>query len=341
MIIVRAFGDGLRRVSAAPAVLFGVYLLTLLLALPLAGVLRAMIGDHLGESLTADRVAEGIDYDWWQEFESQAAGLGTTFSPTIIGFAAPLQNLSDLLDHEGLPAVVGGVVAAYLVLWAFLVGGVLDRYARNRPTRPSGFFQACGVFFFRFFRLGVMAFVVYAALFELVHGWLFDGVYERVTRDVTVERSAFLVRLGLYVLFGLLLVVVNLVFDYAKIRAVVEDRRSMIGALRAGARFVARQPLRTAGLYLAVGLLFGVVLAAYAAVAPGAWGPGWSLVRGLLIGQIYVLARLWVKLVFYASQTSLFQASLAHAGYTAAPTPVWPESPGAEAIGNAGPWRPS
>jgi hypothetical protein len=36
--------------------------------------------------------------------------------------------------------------------------------------------------------------------------------------------------------------------------------------------------------------------------------------------------------VFWASETSLFQARLAHAGYVAAPVPTWPDSPAAEAI---------
>jgi len=335
MNIVRAFRDGLGRVYDAPPVLFGVYLLTLLLTLPLASVLRNAIIDDLGQSLTAGRVADGVDYGWWQEFEQRAGGLATTFRPSIIGFAAPIGNVSDLADHASLPAAIAAAVGAYLLIWAFLVGGVLDRYARQRPTRPAGFFSACGVYFFRFLRLGLMALFAYALLFGLVHGWLFDGLYDRLTRDVTVERSAFFVRLGLYVLFGLLVGGVNLVFDYAKIRAVVEDRRSMIGALRAGARFVWRHRTATIGLYLVVGCLFALILAAYAAVAPGVWGPGWSTVRGLALAQLYVLARLWVKLVFYASETSLFQLSLAHAGYTAAPTPAWPESAAAETIGNA------
>ena len=52
------------------------------------------------------------------------------------------------------------------------------------------------------------------------------------------------------------------------------------------------------------------------------------------VGQLYVLVRLWVKLVFWASETSLFQGRLAHADYVAAPPPRWPESPAAEAIGS-------
>ena len=47
------------------------------------------------------------------------------------------------------------------------------------------------------------------------------------------------IALGGYLVFGLLLVLCNLVFDYARVRIVVEDRRSAIGALLAGARFAA------------------------------------------------------------------------------------------------------
>jgi hypothetical protein len=47
---------------------------------------------------------------------------------------------------------------------------------------------------------------------------------------------------------------------------------------------------------------------------------------------------LWQATLFpYATGVVLFQSRLAHAGYTAAPPVVWPESASAEAIGNAAP----
>ena len=58
-----------------------------------------MIATHLGASLAADAAAAGTNYDWWQEFPSQATGLGTTFVPSIIGFGAVLDNLSGFLDN--------------------------------------------------------------------------------------------------------------------------------------------------------------------------------------------------------------------------------------------------
>ncbi len=111
----------------------------------------------------------------------------------------------------------------------------------------------------------------------------------------------------------------------------------MIGALLAAVRFARRRPAATVGLYLLNGAMFLLILGAYAIVAPGAGTDGASMWMALLVGQAYVIARLFAKLVFYASQTAYFQGQLAHAGYVAAPRAVWPESPAAEAI--VGPTR--
>jgi hypothetical protein len=222
--------------------------------------------------------------------------------------------------------------AVYVVLWLFVAGGVIDRYARDRATRAHGFFSACGVFFFRFLRLAVVVLAVYAFFFAYVHPWLFGSLYPKMTRDLSVERTAFLIRAALYVVFGLALAAFNLLFDYAKVRAVVEDRRSMLGAVVSAWRFIRRNASAVTGLYLLDAALFLGAIAVYALVAPGAGRTGWSMWMAFAVGQLYVLARLWVKLVFWASEAALFQSRLAHAGYVAAAKPTWPDSPAAEAI---------
>jgi hypothetical protein len=188
------------------------------------------------------------------------------------------------------------------------------------------------VFFFRFLRLAVVMWAAYGLLFGYLHPWLFGNLFPRITRDFTVERNAFAVRAAFYVVFGLLVAACNVVFDYAKVRAVVEDRRSMVGAIRAAVGFITRNAGAVVGLYLLNVLLFLLVLAIYALVAPGAGAAGWSTWTALAVGQVYILGRLWVKLVFWASETALFQGRLAHAGYVAAPAATWPDSPSAEAI---------
>jgi hypothetical protein len=331
-MILEAWRDGLARLLRAPAVLGGVFVLTLVAALPLAMTMRSTIEAHLGRSLAANVAADAVNYDWWQEFMSQASGLGTTFTPAVIGFAATLDSLSGIADAREPIMPIAGALAAYLLVWLFLSGGILDRYARQRPTHAHGFFAACGVFFWRFLRLGLIAGAVYWALFTYLHRWLLDDAYDWLILDVSAERIAFLWRVALYTVFGAALVAVNIAIDYAKVRLVVEDRRSALGALSAALGFLGRRPGRAFGLYGLNAVVFVGLLAVWALVAPGAGGPGLSMWLGFAATQLYLLARLALKLQFMASQTALFQRSLAHAEYTAAPLPAWPDSPAAERI---------
>jgi len=331
MTIGHAFAGGLNRVRRAPALVAGLWLTTFLLAWPLALSLRVMLGDHLGPSLAADTAAAAVNHDWWNEFLAQAGGLGQTFVPAILGFAAILKNISSVADAEGPPTIVAGVVAAYLLLSIFLMGGVLDRLARDRRVGSHGFFAACGTYFFRFVRLSLMAGSVYWAMFTWLHPWLFERVFTSLTHNLTTERTAIVYRALLYLVFGVVLMSINVLFDYAKVRMVVEDRRSAIGALSAAARFISRNAGAVLGLYLLGMLIFLALLGLYALAAPGAAG-GVTVWIGFLIGQLYITLRIAVRLSFAASQIMLFQGRLAHAGYTAAPVATWPDSPAAEAI---------
>jgi hypothetical protein len=323
--MLQSWLTGLRRVLAAPAVAAGVYLVTLGVAVPPSLVLRQSLERHLGASLMAESAADGLDWDWWQEFSGQASGLEESFTPAVLGAAAPLANLSGWLDRTPQPLALAAIAGAYGAVWLFLWGGILDRYARGRATRTHGFFAACGVFFFRFLRLGVVAAVFYWLLLGPVHGWLFGRLLDRLTRDVTVERVAFAWRIGCYLALGAAIVAVNLVVDYAKIRAVVEDRRAWSAPCWAGSL----SPATPSG--------------PAACCSTGWLWPCWrstrresAAVRLSGTPQWPVRARPAAgRLSFAASQTCCFQTRLAHAGYAAFPTPPWPESPDAESVAHA------
>lgn len=332
-----AFREGLQRVNGAPALLAGTFAVTLLVSVPLAYALEGMIAAHLGSSLAADAAASGTNPEWWREFQAQATGLGTTFVPTMTGFGAVLSNLSGFLDLSRPAATIIGVTVAWMVLWSFLTGGIVDRLARAKRTRSQGFFAACGLHFWRLLRLGVAALIVYAILFRYLHGWILEDAYEALTRDVTLERTAVAIRLSGYAIFGAFLLLCNVIFDYARIRIIVEDRRSAIGAILAGGRFVVRHLAQVLGLYVLNALAFLLLVILYAGVVPGAPRFGIAMWLTLGVGELYILGRHYLKLLFYASETAFFQGALAHAAYTAAPVPVWPDSPAAERIGNADP----
>jgi hypothetical protein len=316
-------------VRRAPWLIAGMWISTILLAVPLAVTLHGMLADHLGSSLAAETAVTGVNYDWWNEFLFQAAGVGQSFVPAIIGFAAVIKNLSDIADVKGWSTVIVSAIVAQLAVSTFLIGGVMDRLARDRAIGAGGFFQACGVYFFRFLRLGVMAALIYWLLFAKLHPWMFDTLYTGLVKELPVERTAFFYRLGFYAVFGVLVVFVNILFDYAKVRAVVEDRRSMIGALVAGGRFVMRNFGAVVAVYAMNAILFLILIALYAWLAPSAQ---YDLLA-FAVGQLYIVFRVALRLRFAASSIALFQSRLAHAGYVATPIPAWPDSPAAEAVG--------
>ena len=149
-----AFRQGWRRVLGAPALVAGVWLVMLIGALPAAWAVNTAIAHHVGPSLVAQRIAAAPDEGWWGEFLAHARGVAVTVQPEIIGAAAPLSNLSTFLDGPGVPASLAATILLSLIAWLFLNGGIIDRYARGRRMGSRAFFGACGVFFFRFLRLG-------------------------------------------------------------------------------------------------------------------------------------------------------------------------------------------
>ena len=296
---------------------------TLLVALPLS--YRAARDDR-GAPRTQPgrgrRRPRAANYDWWQEFSAQASGLGTTFVPSIIGFGAVLDNLSGLLDNQPLAATIAGVTAAWLVLWSFLTGGIIDRFARARPTRVA-----------RLLRRLRHALLALAPARRRRAGWstrfLFalraragssTRLYPWLTRDLTVERTAFAIRLGGYL--RLRRAAGRRATSSSTTRASGSSSRT--GAARSArcwpaARFVRRHAGTVAAFMLLNALLSCCSSRSTRWSAPGAPGSGLSMWLVLALGELYILGRHYLKLLFYASETAFFQGALAHAAYTAAP----------------------
>ena len=214
--VLASWIDGWRRALGAPAITLGVVVATLVTAVPLALAMGERIETDLGTSAEATRAAEAWNADWAAEFAARAEGVGRTFTHEIIGFGGTLATASRFVDAEALNPSVAAAVAVYVGVWMFLWGGILDRFARQRPTRAAAFFGACGVYFGRFVRLAVIVGPIYWVLFRWVHPLLFGTIYDWWTADMTVERDAVMLRAGLYVVFLSAMALVGLVADFAK-----------------------------------------------------------------------------------------------------------------------------
>ena len=325
MPFIAPLADGLRRVARAPMVVAGAAVLTAAVTLPPGLLLTDGVGTALRQEPAGVSPAAGcIPLQWWRFPAAEYSVDGRPCTAAAGGTDAVLASLRTLLDGEGPDPALAAVAVVFIAAWTLFSAAAIDRLARDRPTRGAGFFAACGAYGPRLLRLALIAGVVYWVLFRAVQPWI---VGAPPPPGAGVPAGGALRYLG----FGLLLAAAGLVFDYARVRAVVEDRRSMLGALLAGWRFVRRHPAGCLGLYAANGLVLAAVIVAYAVVVPlPTGGPTWG---AFLAGHLYLVARLASRLLFYATEIAWFQSRLAHAGYVAAPAPVWPESASAEALG--------
>jgi hypothetical protein len=270
---------------------------------------------RLGASVEANAAADGGDYAWMQEFRETPGLIAPSLRTEVIGFAAVLDNLSAVADAGRRPIIMPIAGVVYLLLLWFIAPGIIHRLAIAHPVGARGFFATCGAFAFRMLRLSIATAVVYGLLFGVFHPWLFDDLFEQLTRDTTAERNAFMLRVSFYALFFLVAAGVNLLFDYVKVRMVVEDRYSVFAALTAAARFVRGHRGLAAGVYAMNVLTLAAVVAAYGLIAPGAGTAGWDMWAALLAGELYIAARLFVKLSFWGGAIVAVQNELGHFGF--------------------------
>jgi hypothetical protein len=308
--IRRAIVAGTGRATSARRLALGLWLINLLVAAALAVSLGDNLRASIGASLVQEKLRAGFDMGWFGEIQGSARGLLATFTPTLVGAGAFFANLEAWLSGDlwrGPPAILV-LGSGYLLLWTFLQGGILARLSRQEVRPAGGFLASSGRFFPRFFALAAISGALYLGVYVLGR-WLFTTI-EDATRDVTSERTVLAVAVAGGLLIGLLLCLINLIFDYARMATVVEGRRNPLRALYQALRLVGRHPRLTLGLYLALGLTGLALLAGYTFIAPGAsQGSVVGIVLAFLLGQVYLIAKLVLRLTFYGSQLAVYEST--------------------------------
>ena len=294
----RAFIDGIRRVAAAPLLFLLLYSLTLAAALAM-GSLTPEVATTGVESVrtTGDGVPGGVTH-----------AVGS--DPSGFAILAALSLAGDA-PYAGAAALA----LAGTLFWTFVAGGALDGLARQRWMGGAGFLAAGRRHFWPLTRLALLAGALYWLLFGVLRPWLYGGPPGASATGPGNGAYADAAWLAINGLFAAGRAGIGLVVDYARVRAVVEDRRSAIGALLAALRFMVRRPAPVAGLWALNALLLVLVLGGCSLVAPAAMDVG--RMGPFLVGQLYTAAHLLAMLVAWASQTAYFQDQLAHATYVA------------------------
>jgi len=302
---LRAIGHGLRTVITSPALLVVVTAISMLAVLPFGLVLGSQLRAALASRPPVYLGPAEIDAEWWMVFREHAEGLAATFTPAILGAAAPLDNLSALLDGTARPLAILGPVLLSALVWAWLWGGLLQRFHSERRIGVRGFVAAGWRHMWTFAAISLAAALAHLVLYFTVHAMLFGPIYGWLAAVADTERTVFLWRVALYGVFGACLLVVAMMADFARVSVVVHSRRGLRSALAAAATFLRQHAGSATALYLLAGAMFAGLLGSY--VVAEVYGStrlgGW---RSILIGQSYIVARLAIRLTLSAAGVRLF-----------------------------------
>ncbi len=300
----RAAGYGMFAIVRSPGLLIGVLLLTIVSVIPFALTVQSEVLESLAMHPGAANVGGSeVDPEWWLEFRRHATGMAATFTPAVLGFAAPLDSFSALLDGSRRPLALIGPVVVSALLWAFIWGGAINRFARDERSLRA--FVAAGARHFTPLALiTVIAAVVSLLLYVTIHPLLLGFLYDAIAPHVSSEPVAFLVRVLLYVMFGAVLVLANALFAFARIEIVANGAGSLTAAIAHSWRFIRSHARPTAALYLLFILLLIAASAAYGVgeLYGGSRVGGW---RAVVIGQAFIGLRLALRLALSAAQVRL------------------------------------
>ncbi len=259
--------------------LFGIqFVFALILVLPL----RSQWNKMIGHSLAGQEVLQGFGANVFIEF--------------ITHYAQTVSLEMTLLLILGL---------VYLIVTLFLNGGILESFSQKYGEYSADvFFKNCGHYFRRFVRLFLFSLLFIVGAFLVLQG--LKVPFGRIAKDSEPLRVSFW--LARHLIFLFLVFFINMVFDYAKIITVLEERKSMINTGLRAWGFVLKHLWKTLGLYCLVatiGLAFFVLytLAGKSIEA----STGLTILLLFLWQQLYALGRTWVRLLFLASQVALYK----------------------------------
>lgn len=308
MKVFKATLAGLRGTTRSTRVVILVWLTILVSALPLTVALREVIEEDIGTSQIQEDLRGGLDLGWLEEFHYRHEGLAQTLTPGRVSRALVWENMELWLSggwitENRLLAATGMV---FLLIWVLLQGGVIAHLSRQDSRfQLASFLADSGTYFFRFLRLGVIMGLGYYGVYRLAF-WLFPAI-ERWTRDVTVEKTA----LGLNLLGALIVVIlmslIHLVAEYAKIATVLGDRRSMVLAIFHSFLQITRHPLQSFGL---MGLMFLMLILVqwffYMAMPDVRNASIGALIFAFVVGQGYLFIRSGLRVARFGAEMTLY-----------------------------------
>jgi len=282
----KAIVNGMGTTVRKPRLLVSLYVVNLVFAVIVVLPLLVIVQTELGASLWGSSVRP-VDPMWIGE--------------AVLKY---LETLPALLAA----AVAGGIL--YLVLHIFLNGGIVGRLLdREGPSRLAAFAGDCGRYFWRFVRLFLMSLLFYVLTLG-VFMQLVSALFRPLDENAVTEWLP-LILSNLHFLIALLLLsIVHMIVDYARIAVVADEEKKVLRALRHALTFLRKRFFRAWAIYLIIVALTVAGTVVFHAVLGRLGAAGLApVIVGLVWMQIYIIFRIWIRTLFVAAEAEFYLAN--------------------------------
>lgn len=210
-----------------------------------------------------------------------------------VGAFVTLIGQPDVSPKALAPGAIGAAVV-FLLYMLFVDGGIFAVYLDDRKLSRAEFFESCGLYFWRMFRLALYALVPFAIAAAINAG--IATYAEKLSNDASPDRLGFFVNLGGKLLFVLLALFVRLWFDLAQARIVKDNERKVLRTVWRSLKFVFHSG-KLYATYAGIGLYMMMVFSV--GIAVWAYLPHRATLASFLVLELVTIkliaSRLWMK----------------------------------------------
>lgn len=279
-----AFKYGILKVNSNLKFLIFLWIINLAFAAILTGPIYSLLKESLFHNIRSEEMVLSFDYQWFTEFK--------------YSYAEALQSLPNIL-------IIVGII--YVLIQVFLMGGIYE--ILNSEARRNHFidyFYGCVRYFFRFFKVFLIALICYGGLYYL------NQIYIKYIQVITYSTESQWVIIAAnsirYLLIAALFGIMNIIFDYVRIRIVVHQSYDTFKDLWLTFKFLIKNFWQVSSLFWLI-VAIGLVIFILYTLVDNFLNPTSYLTIILLIfiRQFYLIGKIWVKLLFSSCQLEFYK----------------------------------
>jgi hypothetical protein len=279
-----AFKYGILKLNSNLKFLIFLWILNLAFAAILTGPIYGLLKESLLHNIRGEELTLSFDYQWFTEFKYT--------------YNEALQSLPSIL-------IIVGVV--YVLIQVFFMGGIYEILnSEARKNRFIDFFYGCVRYFFRFFKVFLISLICYGGLYYL------NLIYIKYIQLVTYStESQFIIMAAnsiRYLLIAALFGIMNIIFDYVRIRIVVHQSYDTLRDLWLTFKFLIKNFWTVSSLFWFIASIGAVIFLSYALIDNFLNPTSYlTIILLIFIRQFYLIGKIWVKLLFSSCQLELYK----------------------------------